>query len=55
MDWKIMFLIFMALIFPICLVAAITFLTWYFNNYNLMWWYIAAVLTYFGWIGPITK
>jgi len=55
MDWKIMLLIFMALIFPVAFIAAITFLAWYFNNYHLMWWYILAVIAYFGWLGPIKE
>ena len=48
MNWKITFFIFMGMLFPLCLVAAVTFLAWYFNNYNLMWWYILAVISYCG-------
>lgn len=34
------------LFFCIALIAGITFLVYYFNNHNLMWWYLLPVLSY---------
>ena len=51
MNWKIAFFIFLELLFPLCLVAAVTFLVWHFNNHHLMWWYILAAVAYCSLIG----
>lgn len=38
--------IFLKILFPISLVVSITFLSWHFNDYNLMWWFLISLLAY---------
>lgn len=46
--WVILLCYFIRLLFPILLVASTTFLAVKFDNLNLLWWYIAAILCYIG-------
>ncbi len=46
MSWKQLLCSILYLIFPIVVVVAVTFLSWYFEKPSLMWWYLLALVSY---------
>lgn len=46
MSWKEFLFSIFYLIFPIAVIAAVTFLTWHFGKPSLMWWYLLALISY---------